>query len=101
MRISWLSRRFSSWLTRDQHHHLHPFQERKHELEFISIFLFILVTYTCTTYILFSFPGSDTLHTTMILKHLIVLVIYVSVYTCTKKIIQGKFFHSFAFSMLF
>lgn len=28
MRISWLSHRFSSWLTRDQHHHLHPFQRK-------------------------------------------------------------------------
>lgn len=42
MRISWLSHRFSSWLTRDQHHHLHPFQQRKHKLEFILRFLFIL-----------------------------------------------------------
>lgn len=41
MRISWLSHRFSSWLTRDQHHHLHPFQQRKHKLEFILRFLFI------------------------------------------------------------
>lgn len=83
MRISWLSHRFSSWLTRDQHHHLHPFQQRKHKLEFILGFLFIFSNvHMHNTNVIFSVP--DTSQTTMILKYHIILAIYISSYTGTK-----------------
>lgn len=72
MRISWLSHRFSSWLTRDQHHHLHPFQERKHKLKFLLIFLIMFSNlHMHNTNVIFSV--SDTSQTTTILEYHIIL----------------------------